>query len=216
MVRINVGCGMSLVPGWINYDNSMSVKLSKWPNISNCLHRVGIINNNQADFIKFASNNDIRYSNVIRKIPHKDNEVDAIYSCHMIEHLAEYEAILFLKEAKRVLKPNGIIRIVVPDMQLLVKTYLETLDMEWFLNKINLSPPDMQTIRSRLRFLLSGFRDHKWMYDKKNIVQMLNKVGFLDAMVVPVGVTSIANPGELDLFERKDESLYCEAKRGNK
>lgn len=44
----------------------------------------------------------------------------------------------------------------------------------------------------------------------------VNKVCFLDAMVVPVGVASIGNPDDFDLFDRKDEYLNCEAMRGNK
>ena len=30
-VRLNIGCGMAPTPGWLNYDNSPSVWLARWP-----------------------------------------------------------------------------------------------------------------------------------------------------------------------------------------
>ena len=30
-VRVNVGCGSSPTPGWVNFDNSLSVRAARWP-----------------------------------------------------------------------------------------------------------------------------------------------------------------------------------------
>jgi predicted SAM-dependent methyltransferase len=49
-------------------------------------------------------------------LPFNDSTVEAIYSEHCFEHLDyESEAKHFLRECLRCLKPQGVLRIVVPD-----------------------------------------------------------------------------------------------------
>lgn len=43
-------------------------------------------------------------------------EFDAIYGCHVLEHLAPHEVIQAVKEFKRVLKPNGMVVMIVPNL----------------------------------------------------------------------------------------------------
>ena len=31
MIRINIGCGITIIPGWQNLDNSLSVRIAKFP-----------------------------------------------------------------------------------------------------------------------------------------------------------------------------------------
>jgi len=49
------------------------------------------------------------------KIPFEDNTVDNIYNSHVIEHVEDEFVNEFIKEAYRVLKPGGVLRIVCPD-----------------------------------------------------------------------------------------------------
>ena len=51
--------------------------------------------------------------NTIFPIP--DNSIEYIYSAHFFEHINDETAYNLLKESKRVLKPGGIIRIILPD-----------------------------------------------------------------------------------------------------
>jgi SAM-dependent methyltransferase len=46
--------------------------------------------------------------------PFKDQSVDAIYTCHFIEHLDGIERIKFFNECYRILKPGGIMRHIHP------------------------------------------------------------------------------------------------------
>ncbi len=41
MVRINIGCGATSAPGWVNLDNSWTIRLAKWPAAVRLLSRVG-------------------------------------------------------------------------------------------------------------------------------------------------------------------------------
>lgn len=66
---------------------------------------------------------DLRY-----KLPFKDSSFDACYSSHVLEHLSQDEAKQMIEECFRVLKPNGIIRVVIPDLEAIVKKYIQLLE----------------------------------------------------------------------------------------
>lgn len=56
-----------------------------------------------------------------------DSTVDACYASHVLEHLEPEEGAQLLADCYRVLKPSGIVRIVVPDLEVIAQLYLETL-----------------------------------------------------------------------------------------
>jgi predicted SAM-dependent methyltransferase len=69
----------------------------------------------------------IRY-NLLNGLPFEDEEFDAVYHSQVLEHFMKDDATVFLKECYRVLKPNGIIRIVVPDLENIVDEYKKYLN----------------------------------------------------------------------------------------
>ena len=60
-----------------------------------------------------------------RKIPLDDNSVDEILAQHVIEHFYWTETSILLKEWYRVLKPNGIIKIICPDLDYILRVYFD-------------------------------------------------------------------------------------------
>ena len=66
--------------------------------------------------------------NLLNGIPFKDDEIDVIYNSHLFEHFNKHNGINFIKECYRELKPNGILRIVVPDLEGIAKEYLLQLE----------------------------------------------------------------------------------------
>jgi SAM-dependent methyltransferase len=211
MKRVNVGCGMTPTQGWINFDNSLSVKLSLFPGICKLFYLFNVINSPSVDFIKFAQKNKIYWADVTKKIPLPDNSVEVLYSSHMLEHLDRSEVKVFLKEAKRVLVIGGIIRILVPDIAKLVKKYHESRDADLFIESTHLCISRPRKLTERIRFLLIGTRQHQWMYDSNSLCNVLHYCGFGDPKSLKPGHSRILNPEPLDLYEREDESLYVEA-----
>ncbi|MGA7953143.1 MAG: methyltransferase domain-containing protein [Gloeobacterales cyanobacterium] len=61
-------------------------------------------------------------------IPFPDASFDVVYHSHLLEHIPKTEAEPFLKECRRVLRPQGVFRIVVPDLEQIAKTYLLALE----------------------------------------------------------------------------------------
>src|SRR5579884_1995769 len=53
----------------------------------------------------------------------RDNSVDLIYACHILEHYGRHETRNVLSEWHRVLKPEGILRLAVPDFAAVCHMY---------------------------------------------------------------------------------------------
>lgn len=86
--------------------------------------------------IDFVSNNKyILGYDLLKGIPYKDNTFDVVYHSHLIEHFSRTEASDFIKECYRVLKPKGIIRVVVPDLEAIVNNYQKYLRLALLDNK---------------------------------------------------------------------------------
>ncbi len=78
------------------------------------------------DFVKTGPNV-IQYD-LLKGIPFEDNSFDVVYHSHLLEHFPKSYAPNFIKECFRVLKPGGIIRVVVPDLEEIVRIYLQLLE----------------------------------------------------------------------------------------
>jgi predicted SAM-dependent methyltransferase len=213
MVRINIGCGQTPTSSWKNFDNSFSLRLSKIPLIPDILHRLGFLESSQYQFIKFARTSDIEYGDATKGLPLKQESCEVVYSSHMLEHLDRYEANKFLKEAYRVLIPNGIIRIVVPDIKKQIAQYNNSGDADAFIEASHMCVPRPTSLAQKLRLLLVGTRHHQWMYDGISLSRLLQKHGFIETEIMPVGKTNIPEPRSLDLQERSSESVYVEARK---
>jgi predicted SAM-dependent methyltransferase len=209
--RINFGCGRSPTPGWINFDNSQSINIASSPIKFFILRKFGFLNLQQIENIKWLKENKIFYADATKKLPFSKNEINYIYSSHMLEHLSKKSARKFLKECLRVLKPNGVLRLVLPDLRQLVESYIQNGDADIFLEKSYLGTPPAETLQDKLKVIFQGYRHHQWMYDAKSLSKMLLENGFKKVVEQKAGVTFIDNYGELDLYERSEESFIIEA-----
>jgi predicted SAM-dependent methyltransferase len=70
----------------------------------------------------------VQTHDLLKGIPYPDNVFDVIYHSHVLEHFPKNAAAGFLRECCRVLKPSGIIRVVVPDLERITRGYLEALE----------------------------------------------------------------------------------------
>jgi hypothetical protein len=118
---------------------------------------------------------------------------------------------LFLKEAHRVLKPGGIIRVVVPDLRILIDRYLVNGNADELIAGTFLAVPKPKTLTQKLLHLLNGHRNHHWIYDAASMSALLELCGFSEIQTLKPGVSTIPDPGEVNLFDWEGESLYIEA-----
>lgn len=66
--------------------------------------------------------------NLTQGIPFPDNSFDVVYHSHVLEHFSQDTAKFFIAECYRVLRPQGVLRIAIPDLEQIAKTYLHALD----------------------------------------------------------------------------------------
>lgn len=211
--QINIGCGSTPTAGWLNFDNSFTVRLARFPSFLRLLYHLKLASEASLNSAPVIIQRKIVWAEATKRLPLADESVAVVYSSHMLEHLDREGASLFLAEVRRVLAPNGIIRLAVPDLRRRVLHYLEYGDADKFMESLNMRPHNLRTFPNKVRMLIVGDRDHRWMYDAKSLCKLLDANGFCEAVEVPPGVTRIENPGELNLRERAEESIYVEARR---
>lgn len=98
--------------------------------------------------------------------PIEDDTADLIFSAHTLEHLSNKAVQHTLREAARILKPGGAIRISVPDIELAICHYKQE-NIEWYTEfRPNASPDKLYTTRNGQveymmeEYLLSVFATH--------------------------------------------------------
>jgi len=81
-------------------------------------------------------NLDIIYGVDAGSLPFGDNTVELIYASHLLEHLRLSKVHAVLLEWKRVLVPDGMLRVSVPDFPSLVHIYMDTGDISTILGPL--------------------------------------------------------------------------------
>jgi SAM-dependent methyltransferase len=181
--------------------------------------------------------------NLRNGIPFPDKSVDVVYHSHLMEHVDREFIAGFQKEIYRVLKPDGIQRICVPDLEPLVREYSDSLEaddlslqssrrhdlavanmLEQCVRRRSAGAREKPKFRGWFENLLLGDarargETHQWMWDRVNIRAVLIDVGFIDVTVQSWEASDIERWKETGLertsegCEYKPKSLYIECKR---
>ena len=96
---LNVGCGSKIA------------KNGNWTNID----------------MGTQSTSDVIKCDLLIGFPFGNCEFDVVYHSQVLEHFPKDKSAYFISECYRVLKPGGILRVVVPDLEDIARTYLEQL-----------------------------------------------------------------------------------------
>jgi SAM-dependent methyltransferase len=78
------------------------------------------------DYVSFSPF--VRQANLLETLLFDSNSISLVYSSHFLEHIPFNQVPSFLKECYRVLKPGGVIRLVLPDFEEMCREYLTQLD----------------------------------------------------------------------------------------
>lgn len=70
----------------------------------------------------------VKKVNLIKGIPFPENSFEVVYHSQVLEHIPKDQATVFMRECYRVLKPGGILRVVVPDLENVINEYRRILD----------------------------------------------------------------------------------------
>ena len=123
-VKANLGCGITVAPGWINLDNSPNARLSKYPRLRWLLWKTGVLSD---EHYSVSWPESIFIHDLRKKLPFPDSSVHYVYTSHALEHLALADARKLIWEIFRILRPGGILRLVVPDLAYGARGYVDAL-----------------------------------------------------------------------------------------
>ncbi len=139
-----------------------------------------------------------------------DNHFDVIYSCHFFEHLSyPIDAVDCLNRFYRWLKPNGIIRMAVPDLDLAVKGYWIDNDLKFLYGGDFKAYYYKDTLCERLNFFVKAW-EHQMCYDFETLSLLFLDAGFENIQKKQPNESLISGFNH-DRFI--SESLYIEAQK---
>lgn len=202
LVKVNLGSGLVLAPGWINIDMNASTLSAGLPeplirlvyHLSNAKQWFTI-----DEYAEKLKENIFVHHNLLYGIPLANESADYIYSAHFFEHLYREDSERLFREAHRVLKSSGVFRINVPSVDPWIAA-LAAGDIEKGLE--GFFP------RSAKEDAVSLGR-HRYLYDFELLERLLREAGFeaVERCQRRQGVVP-----DLQLLEHRSESgLYVEA-----
>lgn len=146
MLKVHVGCGKNYIQGWINCDLTYKYQVDKVWDLTSPYP------------------------------PFEVGSVDFIFIEHVLEHFTLKQGIKILKTFNSLLKKGGVLRVVVPSLESLVKGYLEDENYRDLYNELN---PDAK-IAFSAQLINKAFYGygHKNMYDRQLLSFALKSAGF--------------------------------------
>jgi len=173
MQMINFGCGLSVAQGWKNFDASPTLRLQRLP----------IFGRVAQSLIKPNFPSEAMFGDIVRGLPVSGASVDRVYCSHVLEHLALDDFRKALAEVRRVLKPAGVFRGVLPDLEREARAYLADPGGDAcssFMRSTYLGVSARSRGLAGLARSFLGNSHHLWMWDYKGINAELANAGFVN------------------------------------
>lgn len=156
MTLLNIGCGAIAPEGWLNIDASPALRASKVPLLGRLV---------RLDPEHIAPN--AVYRDIVAGPPLEPESCDLIFASHVLEHLPLADAHIMLDRVFVALKPGGIFRVIVPDLDAYVADYIRDPSpgaAEKFMTRSGIGATRSRVgLRARMCEALSNAR-HQWMW----------------------------------------------------
>jgi predicted SAM-dependent methyltransferase len=175
MSYVQYGCGHSAPEGWINFDSSPTLRIERLPLIGR------LVRKNES---RFPDN--VRVADIVRGLPVADGSADGVYASHVLEHLTRSDFETALQNTFRMLKPQGLFRLIVPDLEARARLYVNKLNAgekdanDWFMLATYLGLSSRPgSLMAKAGRLLGGSL-HLWMWDFASMEARLRQAGFIN------------------------------------
>jgi predicted SAM-dependent methyltransferase len=167
---VQYGCGWCAPLSWENYDASPTLQFECIPFLGKLYTK-----NNQ----RFPEN--VIFGDIVAGLPVKNDTCTGVYCSHVLEHLALDEFRTALKNTYKILRPGGLFRVVLPDLEFMAKNYLSDLSSDAALGFMKSTLLGRETrIRNLVGLVFDclGNSHHLWLWDYKSLENELQNVGF--------------------------------------
>jgi hypothetical protein len=204
---VQFGCGMCAPNNWLNFDAGPAFWLqSRLPFLTPVLTKRG--------FPNYPKN--IRYGDVIKGLPVRSQSIQGVYCSHVLEHMSLHEFRAALHNVYSYLRPGGVFRLVLPDIEQLAKAYLNDPDPEAahrFMRDSWLGEENMARGLRSMPSALFGRARHFWMWDYKAMAKELADAGFTDVRRAQFGDSQYPRFKEVEDIGRWENCLGVECRR---
>lgn len=161
--KFHLGCGTIFIPSYLN--------IGWWPHLG--------------EGTLYANPNGVEGAvlynhDLVQGIPAADNSLEVVYHSHLLEHLTNVEGIEFTKACYRVLQPGGILRILVPDLELWSRNYIgnNQFFFDEYLRDGLANDKELYPTNGAIFMGMLHNHGHKMGYDLDTLKNILGKVGF--------------------------------------
>jgi len=185
---VQYGCGFSAADGWMNFDNSPTLRIERIPILGDIVSRLS------ANKQRFPRS--VRYGDICKGLPVRDGTLTGAYASHVLEHLSLEEFRIALAKTCRMLTPGGTFRLVVPDLEARARMYLRELERKSpeashrLMRTAHLGVESRpKTLLQRARWMFGGSA-HLWMWDEYSIGAELDRAGFVNIRRCELGDSS--------------------------
>lgn len=207
MTKLNLGCGPHILEGWINVDYSLGARIAKTPVLGALAGKVGMFN------VKWDPR--IHLQDLTKPLQWESGSVDFIYSSHTLEHLRREDGERLIAECVRVLKPGGVLRIVVPCLERILGRYRDgDLPADQLVDELMvLSPRGDMSLVKRVAFgLFDDGHTHKCMYDHAALEALMRKQGLEASRRLPFD-SAIPDIRDVEVASRSENQVVVEGRK---
>jgi SAM-dependent methyltransferase len=188
---------MSPAEGWRNFDASPTLRFERLPLVGRMYTK---------NATRFPDC--VEYGDIVKGLPVPDESCDAVYCSHILEHLAPDDLRAALRNSRAILKPGGVFRFVLPDLEILARRYLDNEEADacsHFMVQAHLGEQTRVRGISGLAKLWLGNSRHLWMWDFKGMRKELEQAGFRDVRRARFGDSTDPAFGHAE-----SENMWCD------
>ena len=144
---------------------------------------------------------------ITRGLPFPDHYVRGVFTEHCLEHFSLNTGLAILGEIHRIMRPRAVLRIVVPDGELYLRSYASRIALPYAQEDAANFPIATPMVSVNRIFRKHG---HLFIWDFETLAAALLKSGFHDVTKAAFG-EGCDDKLLIDTPGRKIESLYVEA-----
>jgi SAM-dependent methyltransferase len=139
-------------------------------------------------------------------LPLPNDSIGYIVSIHALEEVPYPDIVIVLQELRRVLEPNGVLRLSLPDLEKGIEAYLQK-DRDYFL----IPDDEVKSIGGKLIVQLIWYGYSRTLFTYDFIEELLFKAEFRYVNRCRYKESTSQYPDIVELDNRPQESLFVEA-----
>ena len=158
----------------------------------------------------------VEWGDIVKGLPISDASCKAIYCSHVLEHMSLDECKKALSNTLQYLRPGGVFRLVLPDLEYFVNEYIADVSDDSasrFMVGTSLGIEKRDRTLSGLLKHWMGSSSHLWMWDYKSMSNELREAGFNDIRRSEFGDSNVNEFKNVEVLDRWQNCLGIECRK---